>query len=93
MDDADGTTAGRRVLAHVRVSGRVRGVGYRAAGHGVDGWVRNLADSRVKAVFEGPRDAVAPTVEWCHEGRPAARVDGVDVAREPAGHDGFEARR
>jgi acylphosphatase len=100
MDDADDATAGRRVRAHVHVSGRVQGVGYRAAtrrradGHGVDGWVRNLADGRVEAVFEGPRDAVASTVEWCHEGSRAARVDGVDVAwEEPVGHDGFEVRR
>jgi len=99
MDDAD-EAATERVRAHVHVSGRVQGVGYRAttrrraAEYGVDGWVRNLADGRVEAVFEGPRDAVESAVEWCHEGSRAARVDGVDVAWEaPTGLDGFEVRR
>ncbi|MFB6304430.1 MAG: acylphosphatase, partial [Haloferacaceae archaeon] len=49
-----------RVRAHVHVSGRVQGVYYRANTRdaardaGVDGWVRNLDDGRVEAVFEGP---------------------------------------
>lgn len=89
-----------RTQAHVYVSGRVQGVFYRATTReqarerGVDGWVRNLDDGRVEAVFEGPEDAVAAMVEWCHEGSPQARVD--DVAAEygdPEGFDGFEIRR
>jgi len=53
-----------RVRAHVFVSGRVQGVFYRATtrdearDRGVDGWVRNLDDGRVEAVFEGPKSAV-----------------------------------
>ncbi len=95
-DDADDTT----VRAHVHVSGRVQGVGYRAATRrharecGVDGWVRNLDDGRVEAVFEGTRDAVTAAVEWCHGGSRAARVDDVDVVWEDqTGVDGFEIRR
>lgn len=86
--------------AHVHVSGRVQGVFYRANTReqadrlGVAGWVRNLPDGRVEAVFEGPRDRVEQAVEWCHEGSPAADVEGVDVAWEdPGGLDGFEIRR
>jgi acylphosphatase len=89
-----------RVRAHVHVSGRVQGVYYRANTRdtarecGVDGWVENLADGRVEAVFEGPREAVESMVEWCHEGSPAASVDDVDVSYEsPAGLEGFEIRR
>ena len=89
-----------RVRAHVFVSGRVQGVYYRAntresaVANGVDGWVRNLADGRVEAVFEGPREAVEATVEWCHEGSPAASVEGVEVEYgEPEGVEGFEIRR
>jgi acylphosphatase len=89
-----------RVRAHVFVSGKVQGVYYRAntrdtaREHGVDGWVKNLADSRVEAVFEGPEDAVEAMVEWCHEGSPAARVDDVEVEYEdPQGEDGFRIRR
>jgi len=47
------------VRAHLWISGRVQGVGYRfstqdvAALNGLSGWVKNLSDSRVEAVFEG----------------------------------------
>jgi acylphosphatase len=89
-----------RVRAHVHVSGRVQGVYYRAntrdaaRDRGVGGWVRNLDDGRVEAVFEGPREQVEAMVEWCHEGSPAASVDDVAVSYEdPRGADGFEIRR
>ncbi|MFB6173276.1 MAG: acylphosphatase [Halobacteriales archaeon] len=85
--------------AHVLVSGRVQGVYYRASTReaarerGVDGWVRNLDDGRVEAVFEGPEDAVEAMVEWCHEGSPQARVEAVDVEYgDPEGLAGFEVR-
>ncbi|MHC3438170.1 acylphosphatase [Natrialbaceae archaeon A-gly3] len=88
-----------RTRAHVFVSGTVQGVYYRAntrdTAHkrGVDGWVRNLADGRVEAVFEGPREAVESMVEWCHEGSPAASVEDVEVEySDPQGEDGFEIR-
>ena len=88
-----------RTRAHVSVSGRVQGVYYRAttreqAGErGVDGWVRNLDDGRVEAVFEGSEEAVEAMVEWCHEGSSRARVEDVDVEYEdPEGLGGFEVR-
>ncbi|SDM70912.1 acylphosphatase [Halogranum gelatinilyticum] len=89
-----------RTRAHVYVTGKVQGVFYRAttrdtAGeHGVDGWVRNLDDGRVEAVFEGSEDAVEAMVEWCHTGSPAATVDDVTAEyEEPQGEDGFRIRR
>jgi acylphosphatase len=89
-----------RVRAHVFVSGRVQGVYYRAntrdaaSERGVDGWVQNLDDSRVEAVFEGPRETVESMVEWCHDGSPRARVDDVSVEyEEPTGANGFRIRR
>lgn len=95
---ADGDA--ERVRAHVFVSGRVQGVTYRATTRreaterGVDGWVRNLDDGRVEAVFEGPADAVDGMLEYCHEGPARARVDDVTVEHEPPeGIDGFEIRR
>ena len=78
-----------RVRAHVFVSGRVQGVYFReytrrqAQRVGVTGWVRNLWDGRVEAVFEGPRSAVEHMVRWCHKGSPHARVTHVDVHYEP----------
>ncbi|WP_075938292.1 acylphosphatase [Halosegnis longus] len=89
-----------RTRAHVFVSGRVQGVFYRAntrdaaRERGVDGWVENLDDGRVEAVFEGPREQVAAMVEWCHEGSPQARVEDVTVEyTDPEGEDGFAIRR
>ncbi|MBX0293754.1 acylphosphatase [Haloarcula nitratireducens] len=89
--------ARRRV--HVYVSGRVQGVYYRATtrdtanDHGVDGWVTNLDDGRVEAVFEGDPDDVESMVEFCHEGSSRADVVDVEVEEEdPEGIDGFEVR-
>ncbi|SFL13334.1 acylphosphatase [Halogranum rubrum] len=89
-----------RTRAHVYVSGRVQGVFYRASTrdaaeeHGVDGWVRNLDDGRVEAVFEGSESSVESMVEWCHTGSTAADVDSVDAEyEEPQGENGFRIRR
>lgn len=88
----------RRV--RVFVSGRVQGVFFRATTTeeasqlGLSGWVKNLPDGRVEAVFEGDPDAVADMIQWCHTGSPRAQVEDVDVVEEePAGIDGFEVRR
>ncbi|WP_049922136.1 acylphosphatase [Halopiger djelfimassiliensis] len=88
-----------RTRAHVFVSGTVQGVYYRATTRdtareaGVDGWVKNLPDGRVEAVFEGPEEAVESMLEFCHEGSPAAEVEDVDVEyEEPQGETGFEIR-
>lgn len=89
-----------RTRAHVFVSGAVQGVYFRATTRdtareaGVSGWVKNLADGRVEAVFEGPRPAVESMVEFCHEGSPAADVRDVEIEYEnPEGREGFEIRR
>jgi acylphosphatase len=66
--------------AHVRLSGRVQGVGFRyitaaeAQQRRVTGWVRNLDDGGVEAVFEGARATVEDIVRWCAEGPPGAYV-------------------
>jgi acylphosphatase len=85
------------VRRHVWVVGRVQGVFFRdacqreARAQGVDGWVRNLADRRVEAVFEGVPDAVEAMVAWCRTGPPRSRVDAVEVVAEsPTGETGFK---
>ncbi|HMK35714.1 MAG TPA: acylphosphatase [Desulfomonilaceae bacterium] len=82
------TTIRRRVL----VSGLVQGVNFRAntraaARHaGVYGWVRNLPDGRVEAVFEGEPEKVNHMVAWCRKGPSFSRVSHVDVRdEEPTG--------
>lgn len=86
--------------AHVFITGRVQGVFFRktteekAEDVAVDGWVRNLDDGRVEAVFEGDEDAVEAMIDFCHEGPNRAAVTDVDVSYEtPEGIDGFQIRR
>jgi acylphosphatase len=88
-----------RVRAHVRVSGRVHGVSFRAyaedeaAFRRVAGWITNCPDGRVEAVFEGPRPAVEAMLQWCHCGSPASTVSAVDIAWEaPQGERTFTVR-
>jgi acylphosphatase len=85
--------------AHVYVSGDVQGVFFRyetrqrAKWCGVGGWVRNLPDGRVEAVFEGPEEDVERMVRWCREGPLGARVTELEVGREkPEGLESFEVR-
>ena len=87
--------------AHVSVSGRVQGVNFReytrrqAVRRGVTGWVRNLPDGRVEAIFEGEESDLRSLVEWCRQGPPAASVDRVEVNWEPhtGEFDSFDIRR
>lgn len=79
------TTIRRRVL----ISGLVQGVNFRAYTRaaakqaGVTGWVRNLPDGRVEAVFEGEPERVDQMVSWCRKGPSYSRVSHVDVHEEP----------
>ncbi|MDY6789533.1 MAG: acylphosphatase [Candidatus Nanohaloarchaea archaeon] len=86
--------------AHVFVSGKVQGVFFRATTRkearkrGVKGWVKNLDDGRVEAVFEGEEEKVEEMIRFCHEGPERARVEDVEVDfEEPEGLEGFEVRR
>ena len=88
-----------RSRVHVLISGRVQGVGYRfstcdlAARLGLGGWVRNLSDGRVEAVFEGPSAEVAQAVAWCRRGPVGAWVEDVQTRPEqPSGDTSFRAR-
>jgi acylphosphatase len=87
------------VRKRVVVSGLVQGVFYRdacrrlAGQHGVAGWVRNLPDGRVEAVFEGAADGVGHLVDWARRGPAQARVAAVDIQDEqPEGLITFEIR-
>jgi acylphosphatase len=69
---------------HLIIHGFVQGVFYRASTCdtamklGLKGWVRNLPDGNVEAVFEGPIAKLHKAVEWCQEGPPGARVTKID---------------
>ena len=82
--------------ARVVVRGRVQGVFFRAETRdrarslGLSGWVRNVPDGSVEAVFEGDRDRIESILEWCRRGPGFAEVEDVDVAwEEPRGEQGF----
>jgi acylphosphatase len=74
--------------AHVFVAGRVQGVFFRSATkhyadrYFVKGWIRNLPDGRVEAVFEGEKEAVQKLIEFCKHGPSSARVTNVDFTWE-----------
>jgi acylphosphatase len=87
------------VRYRVLISGRVQGVFFRdtcrkmAERHGVNGWVRNLPDGSVEAVFEGTDGEVARLVEWSRHGPRTAVVEDVRVQAEPPeGISGFQIR-
>ena len=89
----------RVVRYRVLISGLVQGVSFRdacrrtAERQGVSGWVRNLQDGSVEAVFEGPADAVDALVEWSRHGPRLAVVKDVRVRAEPPeGITGFQIR-
>lgn len=79
-----------QLRAHLIISGWVQGVAFRyytrdiARRLGLTGWVRNLRDGSVEAVFEGEEAKVEEMLRWCHEGPPAARVNQVQVERSQA---------
>lgn len=77
-----------KVRVHVYISGRVQGVFFRyetkrlADSIGVKGWVRNLPDGRVEAVFEGEDELVRKMIDFCKRGPPGARVTDVKIEHE-----------
>ncbi len=81
------------VTRHLRISGRVQGVGYREAlrrealANHVTGWVRNRRDGSVEAVLQGAPAAVDAVLAWARRAPPAARVAGIDA---PAAEGEFD---
>ena len=72
----------------VIVKGIVQGVNFRyytqrqAIRYNVTGWVRNLPDGSVAALFEGEEQDVEAMLQWCHHGPPSAQVTELIVQPE-----------
>ncbi len=91
--------ANRRIRRRVIVRGRVQGVFFRsstqqeASRAGIDGWVRNLRDGSVEAVFEGEPARVEALLAWVRRGPGSSEVEGVELHDEsPEGERGFRVR-
>jgi acylphosphatase len=86
------------ITRHLRIRGRVQGVGFRiymqreAQRHSVTGWVRNRHDGSVEAVVQGEPDAVEAVIAWARHGPPSARVLNVDVNDGDGNYADFEQR-
>ncbi len=89
------------IRKHAFFTGKVQGVFFRAntrdkaRKENVKGWVKNLRDGRVEAVFEGAEEDVNEVIEWCKYDQPHAIVDDVEVIdEEPTGEfDEFFVKR
>ena len=85
---------------HLLIRGRVQGVYYRGftrdiASHlGIRGWVRNLSDGSVEAVFEGNKEDIEQAIKHCHMGPPGAGVEDIGITWEDYKGDlrGFQIR-
>lgn len=78
----------------IHISGRVQGVGFRAAARKkarslrLKGWVENLADGSVRAVIRGDALKCNSFIAWCREGSAYSWVEGLeirDMEPEPLG--------
>jgi len=83
---------------HLKISGRVQGVGFRysmaeeAERLGVTGWVRNRRDGTVEAVVDGDPDALEAIVAWARQGPRGSHVTGVEVIEVADNFPRFEMR-
>ena len=75
---------------HIIISGRVQGVFFRsnaakkASEIGVTGWIRNLRDGSVEAIFEGNKKALEEIIDFCKIGPPGALVKNIELKWEPS---------
>lgn len=78
---------------HIFISGRVQGVGFRhftrknAESLGVTGWVKNLSDGRVEAVFQGDEEQVDKLIQKCKKGPKSSYVKDIEVNKETGDKD------
>jgi len=74
--------------AKLIIKGIVQGVNFRyytqreAKRNNLTGWVRNLPDRSVAALFEGEEEDVEMMIQWCRHGPPSARVTELIAQKE-----------
>ena len=66
-------------------TGKVQGVFFRmntnqkANELGIKGWVRNVSDGTVEAIFEGEENNIKMLLDWCKTKIQMARVDNLQI--------------
>jgi acylphosphatase len=100
MSDVPGVRMTMPIMTkHLRIAGRVQGVGYRAGFAreaqrlGLSGWVRNRLDGTVEALVQGSANELEAIIAWAKQGPGMARVDQVLVGDNPdsaSGSAGFK---
>lgn len=85
---------------HILIEGKVQGVGFRASTRRraknleLAGWVKNLENGDVEAVFEGSKESINEILDWCKKGPSIAKVKDVKVEEEePKILESFELKR
>lgn len=82
------------------ISGRVQGVFFRAETKkaadrlNVKGYVKNLSNGCVEAVFQADEDTLEKMIHWCYQGSPGSAVSAVDTVPwpEPEVFSAFDIR-
>lgn len=75
-----------KVQIKATITGKVQGVFFRyntkntADSLGLKGYVKNLPNGCVEAVFQGEHAIVDQALEWCQKGPAQSRVDDVRTA-------------
>ncbi len=78
------------ITGHIFIAGFVQGVGFRnfikhnAIKLGLTGWVKNLEDNRVEAVFQGPKENIDKIISICEKGSFLSEVKDLVVEWEDA---------
>ena len=77
------------MLIHIRIFGRVQGVGFRAwaqktaESHNLSGWVRNRLDGSVEILADGQDEAISLFLKQCQRGAFFSRVDRIEPVKIP----------
>jgi acylphosphatase len=75
-------------MKHVFISGDVQGVGfrqyvkYKAKKLSIKGWVKNLDNGKVEALFDGSEKSLDEMLKICNRGPFLARVKNVEIIEE-----------
>lgn len=81
------------MLAHIFISGFVQGVGFRqfvksnAQKLELRGWVKNISDGRVEAVFQGSKESTEKMILACKKGPFLSEIKEIEVFWEESKTD------